>query len=544
MNMISEERIKTNHMLLTELDMWDEFTVKSINDEWTLRYYNYIMNLLNSQVDEAINWLDSDDARELFFGEAEYQSELFRALEDEWDEILEQKYPSVEALLDEVYRRGKSKGYADMREHIRFTDTDKLALNIVRDYNFHLIRKINNDTRNQIKNIITSAVLSGENPYSVAPKLRDTVGTRLEGSTFTPMQRATMIARTEISRVQNTGILQSYINEGYTEVKILTAEDDNVCYTCLTYAYEFNEESEIIFSNHGEEKVHNIIELLKGGKFPPFHPLCRCTYLSIWGSKGKPPEEPIIIDLTSENYLYEKVIMRFLDDGVITNLKGFDDNLWTKEGIEKSLEGFVDAGDLDDVSKAIFDFIQNAKEYANEGATTYDVNFNSISEFIPSDSERFIDIPDEDINEVEGSYFGLVGHSHTKSKLPLPNWYDIETGILNLDIKYNVIYAPGFGVVVIKNKNIENDININKSDLKGAYDNAHDKRNTYVNNNITKVKDCYKEDIKGKYVSGVKMSDDLEKIEDNVRHSNLKDQCDFYNDELKHYGIELTYISP
>ena len=54
-----------------------------------------------------------------------------------------------------------------------------------------------------------------------------------EGSTFTPKQRAVMIARTEISRVQNTGILQSYVNEGYTEVKILTAEDDNVCYTCL-----------------------------------------------------------------------------------------------------------------------------------------------------------------------------------------------------------------------------------------------------------------------------------------------------------------------
>lgn len=542
--MVSEERIKTNHMLLTELDMWDEFSVKSINDEWTLRYYNHLMNLLNSQVDEAIKWLDSDDAKELFFEEAEYQYELFRSLEDEWDDILEQKYPSVEALLDEVYRRGKAKGYADMREHIRFTDTDKLALNIVRDYNFHLIRKIDNDTRNQIKNIITSAVLTGENPRKVAPKIYDVVGERLEGSTFTPMQRAVMIARTEVSRVQNTGILQSYVNEGYTEVKILTAEDNNVCYTCLTYAYEFNEESEIIFSNHGEEKVHNIIELLQGGKFPPFHPNCRCTYLSIWRSKEEPPEEPIIIDLTSENYLYEKVVARFRDNGVISNLKGFNDDLWTKKGIKKSLDGFVDADDLDDVSKAIFDFIQNAKEYTSEGITTHDENFNSISEFIPSDSERFIDVPDEDIDEVEGSYFGLVGHSHTKSKIPLPNWYDIETGILNLDIKYNVIYAPGFGVVVIKNKNIDYEINITKSDLKDAYDNAHEKRNTYVNNNITRVKDDYKRSVKGKYISYVKQHRDLKKIEENVRHSNLKDQCDFYNDELKHYGIELTYISP
>lgn len=296
-NMVSEERIKTNLLLTDYLDYWDELSVKSINDEWTLRYYNHIMNLLNSQVDEAVKWLDSEDAKELFYEEAEYQSELFRSLEDEWDEILEQKYPSVEALLDEVYRRGKSKGYAEMREHIRFTDTDKLALDIVRNYNFHLISKLDNDTRNQIKNIITSAVLSGENPRSVAPKIRDTVGTRLEGSTFTPTQRAVMIARTEVSRAQNTGILQSYVNEGYTEVKILTAEDSNVCYTCLSYAYEFNKDTPIIFENRGKEKIHNIMKLLKGGSFPPFHPNCRCTYLSIWKTKGEPPKDPFVLNL-------------------------------------------------------------------------------------------------------------------------------------------------------------------------------------------------------------------------------------------------------
>ena len=91
--MVSEERIKTNLLLMDELDYWDELTVKAINDEWTLRYYNHIMNLLNSQVDESIKWLESDDAKELFYEEAEYQHELFRALEDQWDEILENKVP-------------------------------------------------------------------------------------------------------------------------------------------------------------------------------------------------------------------------------------------------------------------------------------------------------------------------------------------------------------------------------------------------------------------------------------------------------------------
>lgn len=301
--MVSEERIKTNHMLMDELGMWDEFTIKAINDEWTLRYYNHIMNLLNNQVDESIKWLDSEDARQLFYDEAEYQYGLFQSLEDEWDTILENKFDSIEALLQEVYNRGKAKGYAEMREHIKFSDTDKLALEFVREYNFALIRKLDNDTRDHIRNIITSSVIAGENPRSVAPKIMDTVGTRLEGSTFTPSQRAVMIARTEISRVQNTGILQSYVNEGYTEVKILTAEDDNVCYTCLSYAYEFNEDSPVIYASRGEEKIHNIKELIKEGMFPPFHPNCRCTYLSVWGSKGEPPVDSEVVDLTVGNQM-------------------------------------------------------------------------------------------------------------------------------------------------------------------------------------------------------------------------------------------------
>ena len=158
--MVSEERIKTNHMLMYELDMWDEFTVKAINDEWTLRYYTLLMNLLNSQVDEAVKWLDTEEAQEYYYDEAQYQYQLFKALEDQWDNILENKYPSVEALLQEVYNRGKAKGYTEMREHIRYTDTDKLSLEFVRDYNFALIRKLDYDTREQIRNLITSGVIN------------------------------------------------------------------------------------------------------------------------------------------------------------------------------------------------------------------------------------------------------------------------------------------------------------------------------------------------------------------------------------------------
>ena len=307
MSILREELI-TNHLLLDYFDMWDEFDITKVEDPKTIRYFELLENHIKNQIDASIKWLESDEAREYFFGETEYQREVFSALEDEWDEILSAKYPSVDALLDEVYRRGKAKGYTDMRERIRYTEADKLALSIARNYNYHLIRKIDNDTRNQIKNKITEAVIAGEHPYTVAPKILKVAEEKLQGTNFTPKQRATMIARTEISRVQNTGILQSYINEGYTEVKILTAGDSRVCNLCLRYAFEYEEDAEITYDNRGEERTHNIIKLVKGGEFPPFHPLCRCTYLSVWHSKEEPPKNPLVINLTPNSQV------KFLQD--------------------------------------------------------------------------------------------------------------------------------------------------------------------------------------------------------------------------------------
>ena len=336
---ILREELITNHLLLDYFDMWDEFDIQKVEDPKTIRYYDLIMNHIQNQIDAGIKWLETDEARDYFFGESEYQREVFQALEEEWDSILEGKYPSVEALLSEVYRRGKAKGYSDMQERIKYTNADKQALRLVSNYNYHLIRKIDNDTRNQIRNKITEAVIAGEHPYTIAPKILNIAEERLEGSNFTPKQRATMIARTEVSRVQNTGILQSYIIEGYTEVKILTSEDDHVCDLCLKYAFEFNKDDEIIYSNHGEEKVHNIIKLIKGGEFPPFHPLCRCTYLCVWESKGEPSNYVIDLNYVG-NWMYEH-------DGKEYRFQGN-----TPQGRDKFQRKYgVDVDKLDDLSK-------------------------------------------------------------------------------------------------------------------------------------------------------------------------------------------------
>lgn len=298
--MISKERIKTNHLLMDELDYWDELILKDNFDSFENNYFIGLMQLINQQLDNGIDWLDSPEARDFFYGEIKYQQEVFESLESQWDRILNGKYETIDDIINEVYDYGKIQGYQDIQSRLRYTEADKLALTAARNYNYQLIRKLDGELRRSIKNRIFQGVISGENPRALAPKLVDLGLEPLPNSTLSARQRAVMIARTEVSRAQNTGILQSYVNEGYEEVKILTAEDNNVCYLCLKNAYEFNENDKITFENRGKELVHNIQSLIKRKQYVPLHPQCRCTYLSVWKRNRTPPKNPYTVNLTNE----------------------------------------------------------------------------------------------------------------------------------------------------------------------------------------------------------------------------------------------------
>ncbi|WP_407454424.1 phage minor head protein [Methanobrevibacter sp.] len=445
---IEEERIKTNLLMLDYFEMWDDFHCKSINDIKTARYYNLISNLIDSQLDATIRWIDSEEAEEYFKGESAYQREVFQTLEDEWESILESKYDSVEALLSEVYRRGKSKGYADMRQRIKYTETDKLALAFARDYNFGLIQRLNDDTIHQIKNTIISGFLAGEHPNQIAPKILSVAEERLTGSTFTPRQRATMIAKTEISRVQNTGILQSYVNEGYTEVKILTAEDNNVCDTCLRYAFEFNNDDEIIYGNRGPEKVHNLIKLIKGGRFPPFHPLCRCTYLSVWESKGKPPENPFIINSTP---------LKFLDsDGEIVLPDGKPKIRWTEDSLREELSSFTDSErELTELTNAVWEYMNTLKNRNVESLSAMGHDYNMYCTQFSIDSHKGVDLCPDGLDEAGKRGLLFVIHNHPSNN-PLQSEGDIW-GFAEYNVKYNIVFTERCGLFILKNDGATSD---------------------------------------------------------------------------------------
>ncbi len=49
--MVSVERIKTNHMLLDDLGLWDEFRINKTRDSSVVqRYYNLLKELIDNQL--------------------------------------------------------------------------------------------------------------------------------------------------------------------------------------------------------------------------------------------------------------------------------------------------------------------------------------------------------------------------------------------------------------------------------------------------------------------------------------------------------------
>lgn len=525
---IEKERIKTNLLLLDYFDMWDEFHYKSINDTKTMRYYNLITNLIDNQIDAGIRWLDSPEAEEYFKGETAYQQEVFNALEDEWDKILEGKYNSVEALLSEVYRRGKAKGYADMRSRIRYTEQDKLALQFARDYNFGLIQRLNDDTIHQIKNTIISGFLSGDHPNIIAPKILNVAEERLDESTFSPKQRATMIARTEVSRVQNTGILQSYVNEGYTEVKILTAEDNNVCTTCLKYAFHFNDD-EITYENRGKEKVHNIIKLIKNGNFPPFHPLCRCTYLSVWKSKREHPENPHVINLTP---------LKFLDqNGEILLPDGKPKIKWTKDSLRARLSNFADSQkELDLLVDGIMDYMENLENRNIEFLSAMGNDFKMYCTQHDINSHKGVDLCPKGIKEAKNKGLFFVIHNHPSNN-PLQSESDIKA-FAHYGVKYNIVFTERRGLLILKN-NSKDELTI-----KDTWNKIFDKMK---NRFIEKDYESYKKEEK-MWISKVNSRDKFKrniktKVKDYMSE-NIEESLGVYYECMVSSGIGITLISP
>lgn len=540
----TNEEIETDKLLLSCTGLWEEFRINKTKDPISVQeYYNLISNLLDQQLNHSRMWLSSPQAKEYYYAEMQRQKEILQSLDMEWDDLLEQTYESVDNLIERVYDLGKQKGYNDIKQKLVFTDTDKEALDFVRQYNFHLIRKLSNDLRSSVKNTITQAVATGENPYSLANKIVELGIKPLEGSTLTPKQRAVMIAKTEVSRAQNTGILQSYVNECYTEVIILTAEDSNVCSLCLDNAYLFNKSEDKVYHPGLKDNVHRISDLDEYSMLP-LHPNCRCTYLSVWDSRDT-DVEPYTVNLTPLSNDELNILRNLFSNGKLNNekdlweydYKGIRNSL-SKEEFEKRLSGFMDSKTISILTEDLFNFqknvhfinIEHGWAITNKG-TVSGIFSNGANKEVAL-STTFLEIAKED----KGILYLI--HNHPKSNPPLPSSDDLAY-FTSLEIKYGLVTNEE-GTFILKN----NKSSQNKDKYKEIYElgvKIEDKMKEHFSTDTGMVPPPTL--YEGKPVKEY-TSEELKYFKERDKYVNehKNKYKKLYEDELSDYGFEIEFL--
>ena len=273
--MSSAEYVETNKLLMQCIDF-----DKALFDETTLstsekRYFNSFIDGFNKQLLLFSRWLESEEAKELFGQQIEYNDIVFNSIREDLEEIVYETNLSAEQLIDRIYDLGLEKGFREIRRTKYYNDATKYGLKLLQDYNFELIQTLNEDVIEHIRTQIFIGITAGESMPEVMRRILHAHEESLTGKTLTARQRAMMIARTETARAMTQGRLQSYANYGVEKIKILTAEDDNVCPVCLQAAYIFKGEMSI--DNVAGERIHNITD---ANKLVPFHPNCRCSVMA------------------------------------------------------------------------------------------------------------------------------------------------------------------------------------------------------------------------------------------------------------------------
>ena len=127
--------------------------------------------------------------------------------------------------------------------------------------NLSELESLTDDITTDVRRELSSGLQSGDGPRDIAGDLSDIIGQVDDGTPRAAMNRATMIARTELMNSHNWGRLQEWERAGVTKVDVLIATD--ACPQCQAYKAGAPYEASEAYGNL------------------PRHPNCRCSH-TIW----------------------------------------------------------------------------------------------------------------------------------------------------------------------------------------------------------------------------------------------------------------------
>lgn len=127
--------------------------------------------------------------------------------------------------------------------------------------NLSELESLTDDITTDVRRELSDGIQSGDGARDIASDLSDIMGRVDDGTPRAAMNRATMIARTELMNSHNWGRLQEWERAGVTKVDVLIATD--ACPQCQAYKAGAPYEASEAYGNL------------------PRHPNCRCSH-TIW----------------------------------------------------------------------------------------------------------------------------------------------------------------------------------------------------------------------------------------------------------------------
>lgn len=234
------------------------------------------------KVSQFMLWLQEQIDRELLYKSTRFRS-IGPAVEESW----------MNVFIESAYQRGLSNAWEELRKNgvevpeafsagstpmaIAFNQpihVDTMGLAFTRSYND--LKGITDEMGMQISRTLAQGLADGRGPMEIARLLNQVielprvpvsipgVGVR----NLTSIQRARMLARTEVIRAHHLANINEYENAGIYEIKLqaewLTAGDGKVCERCRILSRKDNGMGPGVYTL---DQIRGMI---------PAHPNCRC----------------------------------------------------------------------------------------------------------------------------------------------------------------------------------------------------------------------------------------------------------------------------
>lgn len=176
-----------------------------------------------------------------------------------------QAFLLITPLITSAYYHGRNQALEMISKENYSHVVENAAIGFLRQYNFDLISNLNNDLRENIRAVLWRGIHNGDDPAEIAKRIRDLPLNPLEVMNkktgeverIIPAEvRADMIARTEIMRAYNQGILTTCQQYGIELFNVILG--DTPCGDC----------EELPLNN--PYRVDDLPPI-------PMHPNCQCT---------------------------------------------------------------------------------------------------------------------------------------------------------------------------------------------------------------------------------------------------------------------------